>query len=226
MNTRSILDQILQSGKDLAERGKNFAEDKLDVPESGENREAMVSGLKKGALGGGLLALLLGTRAGRRLGGSALKLGSLAALGGLAFKAYKDYTNKQGGDVSGQSLEDLAGPEADSRSIQLIRAMISAAKADGHIDSTERENIKRQIEQFELESDFAALLRSELDKPLDVRAVAAGADSPASAAETYLASLLVIDVDSEVERQYLRDLAEALSISNDYAAHLEAAAMA
>jgi uncharacterized membrane protein YebE (DUF533 family) len=225
MDTRAILDQILQSGKEMAGKSKDFVEDKLGMPEEGKGREAMVSGIKKGAIGGGLLALLLGTGAGRRLGGSALKLGGLAALGGLAYKAYKGYTEKQGGQVSGRSLEDIAGPEADSRSIQLIRAMISAAKADGHIDTAERANIKRQIEQLELESDFVSLLSSEIDKPVDVSEIAAGADSPASAAETYLASLMVLDVDNESERQYLRDLAAALGFSNDYAAHLEAAAL-
>ena len=109
--------------------------------------------------------------------------------------------------------------------MQLIRAMISAAKADGHIDAGERENIKRQINELDLESDFADLLRFEINKPVDVRAIAQGADSPASAAETYLASLMVIDVDNDAERQYLRDLATALGLSDDYASQLEAAAL-
>jgi uncharacterized membrane protein YebE (DUF533 family) len=225
MDTRGFLDQILQSGKEMADKGQDFVENKFGMPAEGEQRDAMVSGMKKGALGGGLLALLLGTGAGRRLGGSALKIGGLAALGGLAYKAYKDYTQKQGGEVTDKSLEDLAGPEADARSVQLIRAMISAAKADGHIDAGERENIKRQIDELDLESDFADLLRFEIDKPVDVRAIARGADSPASAAETYLASLMVIDVDNDAERQYLRDLATALGLSDDYASQLEAAAL-
>ena len=172
MDTRGFLDQILQSGKEMADKGQDFVENKFGMPAEGEQRDAMVSGMKKGALGGGLLALLLGTGAGRRLGGSALKIGGLAVLGGLAYKAYKDYTQKQGGEVTDKSLEDLAGPEADARSVQLIRAMISAAKADGHIDAGERENIKRQINELDLESDFADLLRFEIDKPVDVRAIA------------------------------------------------------
>lgn len=225
MDPRALLDQILQSGREIAEQGKDFAEEKLGVPESGEKRTAMMSGLKKGAAAGGLMALLLGTRAGRRLGGSAVKLGGLAALGGLAYKAYKDWSQKQGQPVSEQSLEEIAGPEADKRSVQLIRAMIAAAKADGHIDATERHNIKKQIEQLELDADFAQLIGAELDKPLDVREIAIGADTAASAAETYLASLLVLDVDNHDERQYLRDLADALGLSHDYAAHLEAAAL-
>ena len=44
-----------------------------------------------GAAPGGVLALLLGTRRGRRIGRSAIKLGSLAALGMLAHKTYNGW---------------------------------------------------------------------------------------------------------------------------------------
>ncbi len=222
MDIRGVVDRLLQSGKELAEKGRDLAEDKLNIPADGTDREAVLSGLKTGAVGGGLMALLLGTRAGRRLGGSAIKLGGLAALGTVAYKAYQGWNEKQGQPTSAQPLESLAAPEANSRSVQLVRAMISAAKADGHVDPREFASIRTQIERMELDGDFKHLVMSELEKPLDVRAVAAGVTDAASAAETYLASLLVIDVDSDVERQYLRDLATALGMSNDYAAHLEA----
>ena len=224
MDPRSLLDQLLQSGKDLVHQGKEMAENALDLPEEAAERDSAVSGLKKGAVAGGLLALLLGTRAGRRLGGSALKLGGLAALGGLAYKAYQDWQEKQGQPVSGQSLEEVAGPEADQRSVQLIRAMIAAAKADGHIDENEREKIKQQIEQLGLSTELSDAIRAELDRPLSATDIAAGAESPASAAETYLASLMVLDVDSPEERAYLDELATALGLSEDYAAHLQAVA--
>ena len=40
---------------------------------------------------GALAAVLLGTGTGRAVTGSALKLGGLAAIGGLAYKAYQNY---------------------------------------------------------------------------------------------------------------------------------------
>ena len=49
----------------------------------------MFSGLGKGALMAGGLAALLGTGAGRRLTGGTLKLGGLAAIGGLAYQTYE-----------------------------------------------------------------------------------------------------------------------------------------
>ena len=44
-----------------------------------------------GAALGGLGALILGTGAGRSLAGSAIKLGGLALIGGLAYKALQNY---------------------------------------------------------------------------------------------------------------------------------------
>ena len=36
MDARKIMEQLLQSGRELAEKGKTLAEDKLGVPGSGE----------------------------------------------------------------------------------------------------------------------------------------------------------------------------------------------
>lgn len=71
MDTRTFLDQMLGSAKTWAERGQELTEQKLGVPESGEQREAMLSGIGKGALAAGVLALLLGTGTGRKMTGAA-----------------------------------------------------------------------------------------------------------------------------------------------------------
>ncbi len=80
MDTKSLLDELLQSAKQMASQGQEVAETKLGVPEEGPDRDAMLKGMGKGAMAAGALALLLGTGAGRRLTGTALKLGSLAAI--------------------------------------------------------------------------------------------------------------------------------------------------
>lgn len=224
MDTRGILDQLLQTATSLANRGRDAAENALGIPEEGEQREATVSGLKKGAAVGGVLALLLGTGAGRRLAGPLLKYGGLAAIGGLAYKTYQDWQAKQGAaaPVSGPPVAELSGPEADKRSLLLVSAMISAAKADGHIDTVERQNITTRIRDMELDGDLSGLVQSELARPLDARYLAAEVDSPEAAAEVYLVSMLVIDADNESEKQYLDDLARELGLSHDYIQHIEA----
>ncbi len=49
--------------------------------------------LATGAALGGLAGLLLGTRTGRGIAGGAAKMGALALIGGLAYKAYQNYSS-------------------------------------------------------------------------------------------------------------------------------------
>ena len=104
---------------------------------------------------GGLAAILLGTKTGREFGGEALKLGGMAAVGALAYKAYRDW--QAGKDVPAAppaqpSVPMLPAPSGtpfnpSSESGQqklarhLLRAMIAAAKSDGHVDAQEQARI-------------------------------------------------------------------------------------
>ena len=227
MNTKSLLEQLLQSGQQLAQRGFKTVEQQANVPAQGPERDAMLSGLGKGALAGGVVALLLGSKGGRSLTGGLLKYGSLAALGGLAYTTYKNWQNSQGDAATpppGQPVGELQGPVADRRSLALLKAIIAAAKADGHIDAEEQQKIEAQIARFGLDNDTLTMLQKELEKPLNPSDIAAGADSPEAAAEIYLASLLVINVDNFMERAYLDELARLLGLAPDLVAQLEAEA--
>ena len=75
-----------------------------------------------------------------------------------------------------------------------------------------------------LENEAAALLRAELDAPLDVRRIAGLARSPEEAAEIYAASLLVVDEQSLEEKGYLAMLAAALNLDDGLVRHLHAKA--
>ncbi|CAL1239010.1 tellurite resistance TerB family protein [Candidatus Methylocalor cossyra] len=217
MDYRAIIDQLLEAGRELAQKSQTAAEQRLDIPQQGPEREASVQGLGKGAALGGILALLLGTSAGRKITGPALKLGSLAALGGLAYQAYQNWQAQQGPGAAepGAPIDRLSGPAAEQRSRGLLKAMIAAAKADGHIDDNERARIDEHVQKLGIDSALAAFLKEELAKPLDPQDVAAAADSPAAAAEIYLTSLLVIDEQNAEEAAYLRRLAEALKLAPD-----------
>lgn len=221
MDVKSILDSFLQTGKQYAEQGINIAEEKIGLPEEGAERDTMLGGMGKGALAAGALAMLLGTGAGRRLTGTALKVGSLAAIGGLAFKTYQDWQSEQGGETSGIPVNELNDGAANERSIILVKAMIAAAKADGHIDNDEKRRINEQIHKMKLDDSTFAFLKQEIEKPLDVLEIASQADSPETAAEIYLTSLLVIDVDDVKERRYLDELAKELDLPEGLASQLE-----
>lgn len=189
-----------------------------------------------GALAGGLAALVLGTKTGRKLGGEALKLGGMAAVGALAYKAYRDWqAGKQAAPATAQPSQPpvpmLPAPsgtpfnpssDAGQQTLarHLLRAMIAAAKADGHVDAQEQARIFAEMDKLPLSADDKAFVMDELRAKLDVDAVAGAAATPEEAAEIYAASLLSIDVDNAAERGHLAMLAARLKLDDALVAHL------
>ncbi len=228
MTTRDLLDQLLQSGRELAQRGRDLAGKGLSLPPEGPERDKALANLGKGAAAGGLVALLLGTRGGRRLAGPLLKLGGIAAIGAIGYSAWKKWQANQAGAPAslGQPINELSGHAVEQRSMTLIRAMIAAAGSDGHLDERERSLITDRIAGLELPDTERRLLQGEFDRSIDPADVAAMADSPSAAAEIYLTSLLVTDDENEAERGYLNQLATALNLPWDLVRQLEAEAAA
>ncbi len=180
----------------------------------------------KGAAMGGLAGLLLGSKQGRKLGGSALQIGGIAVLGGLAYKAWQNWEQQKAGNSTANGAEATAflPSQEDARnelSITLLSAMISAAKSDGHIDATEQERIFAKIDDGDLSASEKGFLMDQIRKPLDLDAIAAKATTPELAAEIYAASLLAIDPDDPKETAYLNALASRLKLDNRLRASLE-----
>ena len=224
MDAKVILENLLDTSQTATKKGLEIAEQKLGVPEEGEQRQAMLDGLGKGALAAGAVALLLGTKSGRTLTGTALKVGGVAAVGGLAYKAFNQWQQQQNADLphTGTPINDLAENEAQIRSEAVVRAMITAAKSDGHVDTTEQKTIAAKIESFGLEQDVMSFLMRELNKPMDVDSVVASSDSPEAAREIYLASAMVVDLNGTEEREYMDSLAAGLQLDADLVKELEA----
>ena len=233
MDAKAFIDQMLESAKRLSTQGRGLAEEKLGVPVEGEKRDAMLDGMGKGALAAGALALLLGTGAGRRLTGSALKLGGLAAVGAVAYKAYQNWQGQSSGDplassdtVPGTPVGELDDAQAQVRSEILLEAMILAAMADGHVTASERVRIEQQLQTLGLERDIEAFIRAHMDKPVDLHEFAAKADSPETAAEIYLVTRLIIDTANTAEKRYLDTLISALQLDPGLVAELDRQAQA
>lgn len=240
MDTKALLEQLLESGRKLAEqgmaqgselaaKGKEMAQQGVDyakaqLPEAGPERDKMLKNLGVGAAAGGLLALLVGTKSGRKVLSPAVKLGSLAALGGIGYKVYTEWQKSKGLEANGQPILNLVGDAANARSLAIVKAMIGAAKADGTIDAAEQAAISEQIKASDLEDSASEILLAELQKPLDVAAIAAAADSPESAVEIYLASLLLTDKQNAAEQSYLEQLSSALKLDAELVSQLEAQA--
>lgn len=163
-----------------------------------------------------------------KLAGNAVKLGAVAAVGGLAYNAWQNYQkNQQGAPATSQDAfippaGDVSGQEELGKS--LVRAMIAAAKADGRIDADEKEAIFSKLESMNLSSEEKAWVFDELSSPLDINAVAARADTPERATEIYAASLVAITADTASERAYLDALASKLRLAPALVAEIHKAA--
>ena len=222
MDAQQILDMLLNSGQQLVDKGKAVAEEKLNLPEDPVERQKMLDAAGKGAIAAGAAAVLLGTGVGRKLTGAGLKLGSLAALGTVAYNAYQQWQSQQPGATAdaGQPVSELAGPDSLARSKVLLTAMIAAAQADGVVDDNEKHLMTEQLTKLNL-GDSLSTLTDELNKTLDAKSVATNADSPSTANEIYLITRAILNLDNEQEKQYLAQLVQELGLAPDLVAQLE-----
>jgi uncharacterized membrane protein YebE (DUF533 family) len=95
----------------------------------------------------------------------------------------------------------------------MIRAMITAAKADGEIDPQERQRILGRLDEAGADAEAQAFVRDEMARPVDVPALVSAVDSPHTAIEAYAASLFAIDIDTPAEAAYMRQLAQGLGLN-------------
>lgn len=197
------------------------------------NSTGGLGGLAASGAAGGLLGLLVGGK--RKKGGlnGVLSHGGAAMLGALASQAYQSWQKGQPpaqaplpspSEVTHvpQPFLPAAAPAADGAPFELalIRAMIAAAKADGHVDAEEQRRIFERVGAFNLDAESKAFVFDALAAPLGVSVIAALAGTPEQAAELYLASRLAMDPDGAAELAYLDALAHRLRLPAELVAHL------
>jgi uncharacterized membrane protein YebE (DUF533 family) len=209
---KQLLEQVL--GASAGGDARNAGRDLLGRLDSTKGSHAFGGG----AVTGGLLGMLL-AGGGKRRGGL-LGYGGAAALGALALQAYQTYQQKQQGggaarigDFGSMDLPH-ARPAADGSPFELVlvRAMVGAAKSDGHIDATEQRRLFAEVERLGLDADAKAYVFDLLTHDVDLDAIARAASTPEQGAETYLAARLAIDPDQPAERAYLDALAARLRL--------------
>jgi uncharacterized membrane protein YebE (DUF533 family) len=236
-DAKSLLDQFL-GGQNQGGLGQNSGrQERGPFGGSGDliqQAGGLLGGFGGGAVTGGLAGLLLGSKGTRKLAGNVVAYGGMAVAGALAYRAYQNYqAGKQASPAAVAETPLLPPPtdtpfnpvqHADRQTLgrNLLRAMIAAAKADGHIDNTEQANIFAQMDKLNVSADDKVFVMDELRRPLDVDAVASAARTPEEAAEIYTVSLLAIDVDNPSERAYLSLLAARLNLEDKLVAHLHA----
>jgi uncharacterized membrane protein YebE (DUF533 family) len=178
-------------------------------------KSEQAKGLTGGQIGG--IGAVAGLLLGGGLGGAA-RGGALAVLGTLAYTAYQRAQGTQGPAEPGPTeLAALTGPDAERL---LVRAMISAAKADGKVSQAELDRILGKLSGEEATAEEKAFVFDQLSKPASPAEIAAEVRGPAQAAEVYAAAIMAVDGDSEAERRYLRELAQALRLDPETVAYL------
>ena len=232
MNINSLLNSIMGN----VDTGINKAANKV-------KSSSIPGGFMGGAAAGGLAAMLLTNKKARKMGGKAIKYGGMAAVGGMAYKAWRNHKESQSmtqlssispnqdfgssttPSVPSGSIFDLAEekptPQVENMRLILLRAMISAAKADGHIDTSERTRIEQQISDLGINAEEQRFLIEQLRAASDPITIARLSESEEQATEIYLVSMLAIDIDTEEERRYLDRLGDALHLPSDLRQNIE-----
>ncbi len=196
-----------------------------------------------GAAAGGLAGIMFGSKRLREMAGTALQVGAVAAIGGLAYKAYQNY--RSGQPIVPQRVRDLlndtpwqktngAQPQApgidafipppdqsDKVALLLLKSMVAAAAADGRLDPSEHQRIRTQILSSGMTVEERNIIESVFAKPSSIEELASAATTPALCAEVYTAARLAIEPDSPIEREWLDRLAAALNLEPGLRAHLD-----
>jgi uncharacterized membrane protein YebE (DUF533 family) len=191
-----------------------------------------------GGLAGGMASKMVSGKTVKKMGSSALKMGGVAAVGALAYTAYKRYNNNQGASnaqTQTTSPTELSAPPPgsaflpdqndkaanDTLCMILVRSMIAVARADGRLDAKESQSIFQKIESLGLDSESQNMLVQEMGHPVDMDAIVNSASCPEVAAEIYIASLMAVDVDTAAEKSYLGMLAARLQLPPQLVTELE-----
>ena len=215
-STGHSTDQLLQKAKDFA------------IKNPGLTQTALV----------GLAGLLFKGRKKGKLTGSLVKLGGLAVIGGLAFKAFQNQQAKTPAEAGGSAPHPetavaqsaMSLPETsrvhpvsqtEDDALLFLRTMVAAAAADGRIDQAERARIVKGLTEAGIDPDSSHWLENEMASPADVDEIAESVNDPEMAAQVYAAARIAIDPDTIQEREFLHQLAEALDLEPEVRAQID-----
>ena len=166
----------------------------------------------------------LGALAGALFGGGsdsvkgALGGGAMAMLAGLAYQAFKNQNHQPAGaQMAFADAEPPLGMRTPANSVEeqalesqaavILRGMINAAKADGRIDNNEMQKIVGRMQEIDADDATRNWVMDELQRPADLDQLVSEIPDESVAAQVYLASLFAIEVDTEAEIDYLKQLA-------------------
>jgi len=242
MDAKAILDVLMQGGmgrsQQRLERTAGGGNPLLDAAVSmlgggqgsGGGAGGALGGLLSNALGGssGGGGGAIGNVLGSLLGGGSGSTGGGGIGGGLIGNLAKAAMSQMAGGsagggqtaaaASGFDLSQFTAGQVESkrdendRALVMIRAMLTAAKADGEIDAGEQQRILGKLNEAGADQETQQFVQDELKKPVDIESLVQEVDSPHMATEVYTASLFAIDIDTQGEQTYMSQLASRLGL--------------
>lgn len=191
-----------------------------------------------GGMGGLLGAGALGALLGSVLSKDVLQNAALVGAGAVAWNFYKKWSDKKEQEAVAEApaatpfpgAQPAAAPaaptaSADPTAMLLLRAMVYAARADGHIDATEQDRIGKMVAQMFPGQDAGQLINALLNEPINPAVLAGQVCSAEQGEDLYRLSCLIVDIDHFMERSYLDGLAQSLHIQPQRKDALEAEAV-
>ena len=173
----------------------------------------LMGGQQGGSAGGigGLLSGLAGQgqQGGAAAGGLGGLLGQLGGATAATSSSTPDFGSMFNSALQGNEPEQVSDTDEQNAAV-LLRAMISAAKADGQLDADEQAKITEHL--GDVSAEEAAFVQNELAAPLDLQSLIADVPSGLEQ-QVYLMSLMSITLDTKEEAVYLDSLRQGLNIS-------------
>ncbi|WNL39889.1 tellurite resistance TerB family protein [Halomonas sp. PAMB 3232] len=233
MNASSIFKQLMEQGS-----GELGLKGVLDEPTPGprgprpnrtQSPRPRAGFDTRSALGGGAMALLMGSRPGRKLTGKALKYGIVASIGMYAWNAWQsselrngpsagadaEWDRDQARTASGEHIDSLSSEHQEQRSRTLLQAMILTARATGQSEEQTRTRVTQKMSDLGADDELYAWVEKQLSAPLEASVLAEQADSPQAAREILLVSLAVAGERHEMESDWIEQLVDALGLDRE-----------
>lgn len=239
--TGSLLGELQQQARekfDQAKQSDRFSQAQArgtdifnQIKNATTGSSSVLTSSDKTGLAAGALAVLLG----QKTDSSLAKLGGMATLGTIAFKAFRRWQEQQvastetinrslgaipPAQISAPSIDNTVSVETEHVSRALLVAMIAAAKADGHIQDDEKVQLDQHLAQLTDAQDHA-WFQAELNRPVDPSYVASYANDTHLAAQMYALSVAMCNNHNFMEKAYLDELAKQLALDAELKAEIE-----
>lgn len=223
MSIKNLLGQVLGSKNPVDKMMQSFSSQSPANNQSASNSHTgTINGMLGGLAAGGIVSLLVANKSARKFAGKAATFGGAALLGGAAYKMYKNWQHnsqfEQSRELDNPQNNQQSTPQEYSNAntfdyqLTVIKAMIAAAKADGHIDMAEQQRIFSAVSKMDISAEQKGMIFDLLSVPISIVEIANSVATIEQKSELYMASCLVIDEQNPLEREHLDKLRQALNM--------------